>query len=760
MRHRYFLLFSILFFLSPLDTLSKGGNPTKGSLSGIVVDEAANEALAGAVLQLEGTTEGVVSNAKGIFSIQNLEPGSYHLLVNYLGFEKDTIDFVVQQGEETKLEIFLKEEKLEIATVEITTTEQNELQLINKLDLQVRPVNNSQELLRIVPGLFIAQHAGGGKAEQIFLRGFDIDHGTDLALSVDGMPVNMVSHAHGQGYADLHFLIPETVEKLQIDKGPHAANRGNLATAGAIDFQTKNSIEKNLIQIEAGSFNSYRALGMLKIQAPNPKSNSADAYIAGEYQFSEGYFESPQNLHRLNLFAKYRKLISKSTLIKASISDFRSQWNASGQIPDRAINQGLISRWGSIDDTEGGQTSRSNLNVHLLSNLENGWKLRQQIYASRYSFNLFSNFSFYANDSINGDQIRQFENRLLYGYQGSIGRSFLLGGKALSFESGLGIRMDDVASNGLYHTKSREYLGTFQAGQLRERNAFGFLNSSYQINEHLKLAAAVRLDALQFAYDDRLESNTGFARNQKAFLSPKLSLNYLLNSKLQFFAKVGRGFHSNDSRLVLAGNVREILPSAIGADLGIVMKPFSQMLVQATLWGLSMQQEFVYVGDEGIVEPSGQSRRLGFELSARWQASKKIFADCDLNVSHARSLEANGEATFIPLAPWLTSSAGLNVEIKKNLIGSLRYRLLADRAANEDWTINAKGYLIMDGSLNYTLKSNWNIGISAQNVLNSKWKEAQFATRSRLLDETSAIEEIHFTPGTPRAFKLILAYNF
>ena len=757
-RNTFILL--LLFFTTSLCVKAKGGNPLNGSLSGIVIDASANEVLSGAVVQLQGQAKGTISDDKGGFEIGNLAPGKYQLVVTYLGFEKDTLAIVVEQGEVTQLQILLKAQKLEIATVEIAASENSGMSLINKIDLQTRPVSNSQELLRLVPGLFIAQHAGGGKAEQIFLRGFDIDHGTDLALSVDGMPVNMVSHAHGQGYADLHFLIPETVERLQVDKGAYAANRGNFSTAGAIDFQTKNTLEKNKIQLEGGSFNSYRALAMLKLQSPKAGERGADSYIAGEYQFSEGYFESPQNLHRLNLFAKYRKLISKSSLLTASISDFRSQWNASGQIPQRAVDQGLISRWGSIDDTEGGQTSRSNLNAQLYSKLNKGWNMRHQAYASRYNFDLYSNFTFLANDSVNGDQIRQLENRWVYGYQGSLGKTFSLLDRPFALETGLGIRLDDIGNNGLYHTKTRQYLATIQAGSVKERNAFSFLSTHYQFAKKWNLGLGLRLDALQFAYANRLESSSVFAKTKKAIASPKLSLTYQLNPQTQLFAKAGRGFHSNDSRVILEGITQQILPPALSADIGVVMKPHSQLLIQAAVWGLSMQQEFVYVGDEGIVEPSGKSRRIGLELSGRWQLSQNIFADCDLNLSHARSLEADGTELYIPLAPWMTSSAGINVAFLKNFEGNLRYRYLADRAANENWSINAKGYMIMDAALNCKLKNDWNIGISVQNILNSNWNEAQFATNSRLAGEIESVEEIHFTPGTPRAAKIIFAYNF
>ncbi len=755
--HRRYWMFAIVML--PLGLWSQA-RVAVGRVQATVVDAQGLQALPGATLRVAGSTAGAIADEHGIAEIKDLPLGAQSLIVSYLGYVSDTLLVDVQAGKLMPIDVYLVEKRLEIQGLQIESGKPQGLSLISRMDLQVRPVNSAQELLRTVPGVFIAQHAGGGKAEQIFLRGFDVDHGTDLALSADDMPVNMVSHAHGQGYADLHFLIPETVERLTVDKGPYTAKSGNLATAGAIDFQTRNSLDHNLVKVEGGMYGNFRALAMLKLDHLKGSTNPADAWLAAEYTFSQGYFQAPQNLNRINVFAKYRKLLSRRSLLTASVSTFGSQWNASGQIPERAVAQGLITRWGSIDSTEGGQTSRSNVNVQLSSSLNHGWTWRQQLYGSLYAFNLYSNFTFLANDSIHGDQISQRERRALYGYQTTLGKTTTLLKRTFYQEAGLGIRLDDVGNIGLYHTRQREFLSNVQDGAVHERNAFAWLNGTWSLTSRVQLGGTLRADYMHFAYDNHLESGGSRTSTYKAILNPKLTLDYYVNDQLQLFVKAGSGFHSNDTRVVLGSEAHKILPRALGSDIGAMFKPTKSLLVQMAFWGLAMQQEFVYVGDAGIVEPSGRSRRVGIDLSARWQLLKWLSGDLDLNLAHARGIDNAGAATYIPLAPWITSTGGLTAEFASGLRASLRYRFLGDRAADETWNLNAQGYALLDGALSYTIRTRYTIGLSGQNLLNKKWKEAQFSTTSRLPSEVAPITEIHYTPGSPIALKLSLSAKF
>ena len=319
---------------------------TAQELSGQLVDEY-NTPIEGAYIFNTKSETHTHSDEVGRFKIKETRSGD-SIKIGALGYEKLLIS-IKQLDFERGLTLVLKETALELGEV-VISPKTNALSVLSKIDLMVQPVGSSQEILQKVPGLVIGQHAGGGKAEQLFLRGFDIDHGTDIAINMDNMPVNMVSHAHGQGYSDLHFVIPETVLNIDFDKGPYHANKGNFATAGYVDFKTKDRLAKNTVQFEYGDFGWNRNLGLFNLST---KKNE-NAYMAVELLGFDGPFESSQNFSRINLFGKYSSNLTKDTRLSASVSHFTSRWDASGQIPQRAVDAGLIGRFGAIDDTEGG----------------------------------------------------------------------------------------------------------------------------------------------------------------------------------------------------------------------------------------------------------------------------------------------------------------------------------------------------------------------------------------------------------------------
>lgn len=730
------------------------------SIKGAVYDKETNLPLTGAHIVLIGTDKSTTSDAFGTYYFSDLAAGSYKLKVSFIGYESMLIEATVKEGETAILASQLGSASLELSEVTINSAVQAPVNSISGVDIKLRPTRSAQDMLRMVPGLFIAQHAGGGKAEQIFLRGFDIDHGTDINLTVDGLPVNMVSHAHGQGYSDLHFLIPETVENIDFGKGPYYSNKGDFTTAGYVGFQTKNALRKSMFKLEGGQFDTYRAVAMLDVLGEKSKEQGQSAYIASEYLFTNGYFNSPQNFNRLNLFGKYNRYIDNNKILNISLSTFNSKWDASGQIPQRAVDAGIIGRFGAIDDTEGGNTRRSNVNVQLTSVLPGGATLKNQVYFTRYDFELYSNFTFLLNDSLNGDQIRQKENRNLTGYLGSYTQKSRLFNKDLITEAGVGMRYDEIHDNELSRTRSRRITTeNIALGDIDQLNAHAYVDENLMLTPKLTLNAGVRLDAFKFAYDNHLDSAYSRQSVSKTTFSPKLNLYYDATPGLRLFANSGIGFHSNDARVVIAQNGNEILPKAYGAEVGIVAKPTGNLIIHSSLWRLDLDQEFVYVGDEGIVEPSGKTRRYGLDVSLRYQLSSWLFADADLNITRPRALATPEGEDYIPLAPMLTSIGGLSFRFANGLNGSLRYRYLGDRPANEDNSVIAHGYFLADAVLNFT-RPKYEIGFSIENITNTSWKEAQFDTESRLRWEQEPVSEIHFTPGTPFFLKVSLSYFF
>lgn len=689
------------------------------------------------------------TNDFGLFSIDKTVIGDV-VKITALGYKKS--NFTVMSSDDV---IILEDDIFRLNEI-VIQPKLSAMNIISKIDLQTTPVNSSQEILRKVPGLFIGQHAGGGKAEQIFLRGFDIDHGTDIAISVDGMPVNMVSHAHGQGYADLHFVIPETIEKIDFGKGTYYANKGDFATAGYVAFQTKDKIEKSSIGLEVGQFNTLRTVGLFNLLG-NQKTQSA--YIATEYILTDGPFDSPQNFKRINLLGKYSAILNDNSKFSILTSRFSSKWDASGQIPQRLIDNGTISRFGSVDDTEGGMTSRTNFNASLSKPIDEYTFLKANAFYSNYQFELYSNFTFYLDDPIYGDQIKQKENRDIYGMNAELNKKAKWNAMDVLLQFGGGFRADATTDTELSHTLNRgTVLQNIKLGDIDESNLFSYLNSEFNFGK-LMINPAIRLDYFKFNYKDKLTTDYKTQSESKVKFSPKLNFIYSQNNNLQFFIKSGIGFHSNDARVVVQNSGKQILPTAIGTDVGMIWKPFPKLIVSSALWYLFLEQEFVYVGDAGIIEPSGKSKRMGAELGLRYQLNDWLYFDADANYTYARSMDEPTGQDYIPLAPDFTTTGGLSFQKINGFSGGVRYRYLKSRPANEDNSIVAKGYFISDLNINYQYKS-INFGIAVENIFDAEWNETQFATESRVQNETESVAEIHFTPGTPFFMKGRITYTF
>ena len=766
------------FFTLLLSFLTVQAFAHLGMLTGIVFDGSTHLPLRGVTVQLVGLGKATLTDELGRYRFDGLVAAPYKVEFSHVGFAPVIQEITITDEQTTHVQTMLTVAPVTLSTVTVSALKANEQQLISGLDIKLRPITNSQEILRLVPGLFIGQHAGGGKAEQIFLRGFDLDHGTDIRLTVDGMPVNMVSHAHGQGYADLHFVIPELVEGVDFKKGPYATDKGNLATAGWADFRTRTALDRSFVKLEAGQFDTYRVVAGIDLLGNGPasrrgKAKNQSAYLASEYSYSNSYFDNPQHFKRVNVVGKYHSHIAPNTNLTLTASTFWSKWNHSGQIPDRAVDSGLTGWFGSIDPTEGGETSRTNVNAQLVTVTPKNHTIKNQFFYSNYNFELYSNFTFFLKDTVNGDQIRQKEHRNLFGYNGSYATQSTIGRTSWTTTLGAQYRQDITHGTELSHTKNRvETLDQLQYGNVNEINAALYADEVIQVSSRFTINAGVRVDYFRSQYEDLLavSSSTPAVPTKyvtQAIISPKLNVYYTVNPHFQLYLNTGKGFHSNDARVVTAQNGREILPGAYGSDLGIIIKPFPKLLINAAAWYLYMKQEFVYVGDEGVVEPSGRSRRQGLDLSVRYQLSKRLFADVDLNTANPRSLDAETgpsgrNQNYLPLAPTFTSTGGLSLQTKSGLSGSLRYRYMADRPANDDNSIVAKGYFVTDMQVNYArhggARRNYTLGLSVQNLLNTRWKETQFATESRLKGEAAPVEEIHFTPGTPFFARLSLTY--
>lgn len=511
-----------------------------------------------------------------------------------------------------------------------------------------------------------------------------------------------------------------------------------------------------MLRYEVGDFGWNRALGMFNLVS----SDTDHAYVATELTQFDGAFDSPQNFSRLNLFGKYSTQLKDASTLAISASHFTSTWDASGQIPERAVASGLISRFGAIDDTEGGTTSRTNLNASLLKVLDEETFIKSNVFYANYAFELYSNFTFFLEDPENGDQIKQFEERDIFGFNSELQKNMTWGTSEVLLKAGVGLRVDNSNDVALSHTLNRKTtIENIQLGNIKETNSFGYASLDYTLG-NWTIIPGLRLDYFNFQYTDDLQETYSNTSEKKAFLAPKLNVLYSKNQELQFFLKSGIGYHSNDTRVVVAATEEETLPAAYGVDFGALWRPTPKVFLNATAWYLYLEQEFVYVGDAGIVEPSGKTERFGVDFGVRYQLTDWLFFNTDLTLTKARSIEEASGEDYIPLAPDFTMVGGLSVLNLGRFSGGINYRFIDDRPANEDNSIVADGYFVSDVKLDYQVSKNLGIGIAVENLLDTEWNETQFATTSRLQNEIAPVEEIHFIPGTPFFLKGSLTYTF
>ncbi len=619
-------------------------------------------------------------------------------------------------------------------------------------DFALRPRSSAQDMLRVVPGLVIAQHAGGGKAEQIFLRGFDCDHGTDVNIAVDDAPVNMVSHGHGQGYADLHFIIPETIEAIDVVKGPYFARNGDLATAGAVTFRTADTLRESMLKMEGGSFGTYR--GVLLLRAP-VQTPGLSAYFGGELYGSNGYFDASQDFHRANLFATVREALAGRGSISASLCSFSAGWNASGQVPERAVESGMISRFGSIDPNEGGSTSRTTAILKYASGGSSPLTITGSY--TDYRFRLFSDFTFFAHDSVRGDMIEQTDRRSILALKAENDIIYSLGDVGMRTRFGADLRSDDIHA-ALHHDSARVRLETKADAQIAQRQIGPYLEQEIVL-PWAEILLGLRADYFTFDVENLLHDGAQPDGIAGQFLvSPKASVSIPFSESAALFLNAGFGFHSNDARVVVQDRTKT-LPRAFGSEIGFRCgAPAGLASGAISAWMLDLEEELVYVGDEGTTEPSGRTRRIGIDVEGRVNPMDWLTLGADATLSRGRSLDAPAGADAIPLAPNFTLSANIMAH-GGPFSAAARLRMVGDRPANPENTVRATGYGIVDFSASYRI-GQVELFTNVENLLNAEWNEAQFDTESRLRGEAAPVSELHFTPGTPRSIRGGMAVRF
>jgi outer membrane receptor protein involved in Fe transport len=630
--------------------------------------------------------------------------------------------------------------------------------VVRSRDVSLRPIRRPADILEVTPGLVVVQHAGGGKANQYYLRGFDSDHGTDLALSFDGVPINNVSHAHGQGYADVNFVIPEIVELLEVDKGPYFVKHGDFATSGAVNLVTRRSVAESYAKFSVGSFDLYRGLVV-----GGHELGAFSTLFAVEGAGQDGPFENPEDYNRYKLFSRgsYEDGAWRSDL---TFSSYRGTWNASGQLPLRAIRAGELDRFGSVDPTEGGTSQRHQVYSRTMWRPDDGEEASILAYGVYYDLDLFSNFTFFARDPVNGDQIEQKDKRFFGGGETRYTRRVGIGGFETAFTGAAGLRADDIGEQ-LNSAREREFLARQTDHNATQVNSFAYVSADTTWTPWLRTVVGLRFDDLYFDVDNNLNSTSdpelqGQGTDNDAIFSPKASIVLSPLASTEVFLNYGEGFHSNDAR----GVVRDVDPvdpsaKARGAEIGVRTHQFDRLDLAASFWMLDLDSEIVFVGDEGTTEPSGATRRVGGEIEVRYRILDWLFFDVDYTQTVAKFRFEPDAADDVPLAPRFTVNGGITARRPDGLYGSLRMRAISSRPANEDNSLRAAGYTIWDLQLGkrWELPAGWSAGyvkaltvqLDILNLFDHDYREAQFATDSRLQTEPETVSDINFTPGYP-----------
>jgi outer membrane receptor protein involved in Fe transport len=652
--------------------------------------------------------------------------------------------------------------ELEVPEVSVSTDRPmaaSSQQFIPDKEIVLQPQGRPAQVLRLIPGMITVEHSGGaGKADQYFLRGFDADHGTDVAFFTDGMPINFRSHAHGQGYADLNFIIPETIEGLEVAKGAYHVELGDFATAGAVNFKTREVVREGIAQGGGGQFDTQRYLLML-----SPTKEKLRTLFAAEGYYTNGPYQNDNRYFRGNLLAKATMNPTTRSELSLTGTFQKSQWNASGEIPLRAVQDGSLGRFGAIDPSEGGKTIRSTGRLNYHYDTQSGGRFFANAYAQYYKFDMFTNFTFFLNDPVNGDGIQQSDQREMYG--GDLG--YRHPGKVLDMDAAVTIgaqsRVDNIHAR-LGTQTTRNPLGTTSDSEIMEASYSPYVKAELQPTWWMRLSGGVRSEVFTFDVRNRcpacVERPAG--RTTSGLVLPKVNLALGPWFRTEFFVNYGEGFHSNDARSAVAPGSSP-LARAKTYELGLRSRPWGpdRLELIATLWAIDLKSELVFVGDEGTTEIRGATRRRGVEVGARGQIAGPLYFNGSVTYSHAEF--TNGDA--IPLAPEVTAYGALILRWPEGLTSQLQATYLGVRPLTEDRSIKCPSWLNFDLIERYQLPIKLSHGrleafFFIQNLFDTKWEQAVFAFESRLRSEATGVTDIHFVPGNPRFVMGGLAWYF
>ncbi|MFN2425000.1 MAG: nickel-responsive transcriptional regulator NikR [Candidatus Binatia bacterium] len=635
--------------------------------------------------------------------------------------------------------------------------------------LETRPVLRNAELLEVIPGLLATQHSGSGKANQYFLRGFNLDHGTDFSTRIEGVPMNLPTSGHGQGYLDLNGVIPELVRTVRYHKGPYYAETGDFSSAGSAYIELYDRLERGIAEVEGGMFGFGRA-----VLANSSLLAGGDLLYAAEVNYYDGPWKVDEEAIKGNAVLKWTRG-DRDRGVQLFASAYTADWNATDQIPLRAVRDGSLPRRGAVDPTDGGDTSRYTVAGSAWRSGEQS-RTHGKVYGVYYALDLFSNFTYFLEDQVSGDQIHQHDRRGIFG--GDVEHDWY--GKVAGFDHesrvGLSLRHDYIPSVALRRSTRRQRLFTVREDNVNETMLAVWGDSTITLLEKLRVVPGLRLDGYHFDVDSDLDANSGTKFD--GIVSPKIAVVAGPWRETEAYFNFGTGFHSNDARGTtirvdpLSGeNVSSVDPlvRSIGYEIGVRTETVDGLHSSVALWLLDLDSELVFVGDAGTTEPGPSSRRYGVEWSNYYEPWTQTAIDFDVSYTHARFDDVPDSENEIPGAIPLVISGGVVQRFPFDLFAALRLRYLGDYPLIEDGSQDSGATTLVNLRLGWDQapadgagpsKGDWAAHIDFLNLFNSRDRDIAYYYESRLAGEDAGVEDIHFHPVEPFAVRVGIERRF
>jgi opacity protein-like surface antigen len=666
-------------------------------------------------------------------------------------------------------------------------------------DINARPIAHPGEVVEAAPGLVAIEHSDGGKANQYYLRGWNLDHGTDLATFVDDVPINLPTHAHGQGYTDLNWLIPETIGGVEVRKGPYFADAGDFENAGNLHIALRDGVDQNIVSVTAGSFGYMRYLGLGSAKV----EGGGTLLYAGELNTYNGPWTNPDDVRKFSGLLRYSQGTATDGISITGMA-FTNTWNAPNQVALRAMSTGQISLYGQQDPSDGGDTGRFSLSARVAqSDADGSWKANA--YAVKYTMDLFNDYTWYTYDPIYGDQFHQHDDRFYTG--GGVSRTFngTLFNRPSETVLGVQTRYDDI-SIGLSNTYQRQLLSNILLDHVDEGNAGIFAQNTMHWTDWFKTTAGWRGDAFAASVNSMLQpANSG--KDEMAIGSPKFTATLGPLYKTELFVGAGMGYHSNDARSSVISEVpgapmqpegaAPLLVRSRGGEVGIRSRIIPDLDSSISAFYIHQDSELFFDGDTGTTTAGPPSQRTGIEITNDYRPASWVRIDADLALTRARFLGfdttqnaiyqslagypqaqiGNAPGNFVYNAPWMVASAGITLGEKTGWFSSLRWRYFSSRPLTEDGVFQSPPFNVINGTVGYRFENGWRLQLDALNMLNSTTDQGTYAYGSLLTSDVlfamcypkngpstvpaavcqNGVMDYVYHPLEPLAFRLTLA---